>query len=279
MFVYGPPKTGLTDNARNFRSKFMMDVHRILGIKNQATTTYHPQTDGQSESFNRTILEGICKYVGDHYRDRDLLSDALTFAYNSHVSTSTGFAPFELVLSRPPEPLSFAKDEISPKRSATEAKVAWLKKLQEVTEATRGRLVKANQRTKENFDRRLRNRRKNINRGDCVYLHLEKENAAEGHRHKLAPKAKGPFELWGEMKRWWSFSAIRSAKRSRLIDWSSIMGHEIKADGSIEFEVKWALSRSTTFEPVAHLPYTQIARYCARVFIPLPPNIDEARAG
>lgn len=72
VYVYGPPKTILTDNARKFRSKFMMDVHKQFGVKTQATSTYHPQTNGQAERYNRTLLEGRRKYVGDHYGDWDL---------------------------------------------------------------------------------------------------------------------------------------------------------------------------------------------------------------
>jgi hypothetical protein len=45
-------------------------------------------------------------YVGEHQNDWDLYHEALTFAYNTQVHTSTGISPFELTLSRPPTPMA-----------------------------------------------------------------------------------------------------------------------------------------------------------------------------
>lgn len=67
------------------------------------TTTYHPQTNGQVENFNRTFLSALRKYIGDHPKDWDLFSDAVTFAYNTQIHRTTNMAPFELVLARAPK--------------------------------------------------------------------------------------------------------------------------------------------------------------------------------
>ena len=92
----------LSDNGTQFTARFFQNICRILGIRNVFTTTYHPQANGQVERFNRTLTSALRKYVGEHPKDWDLFSDAMTFAYNTQVHRTTNIAPFELVLARAP---------------------------------------------------------------------------------------------------------------------------------------------------------------------------------
>jgi transposase InsO family protein len=64
------------------------------------TTAYHPQTNGQCERFNRTILSALSHYTSDNQDNWDELSYTATYAYNMTVHSSTGYAPFELIISR-----------------------------------------------------------------------------------------------------------------------------------------------------------------------------------
>lgn len=156
VFVYGPPSSVLMDNAGNFRAKFMLEVHRRLGITSKATTTYHPQTNGQVERHNRTILAALRKYVGDHPSDWDEYTDALTYGYNSHVHSSTGFTPFELVLSRTPAPLSVEPQSKAAAKTPRETRMKWLEKVTQATKLARERIAAAQKRTKTNFDTHTR---------------------------------------------------------------------------------------------------------------------------
>ncbi|CDF40678.1 unnamed protein product [Chondrus crispus] len=89
VFIYGPPVKLLSDNGTQFTAKYFQNICRILGIRNVFTTKYHPQANGQVERFNRTILSAVRKYIGDHPKDWDLFSDAVTFAYNTKVHRTT----------------------------------------------------------------------------------------------------------------------------------------------------------------------------------------------
>ena len=73
-----------------------------MGVSNAFTSTYHPQTNGQTERFNRTLTAMLRCYVDDNPQDWDRYAPALTYAYNTAVHRSTGTTPFDLVLSRPP---------------------------------------------------------------------------------------------------------------------------------------------------------------------------------
>ncbi len=59
---------------------------------------YHPQTNGQVERFNRTILAGFRAFVADHPRYWHEYVSALAYAYNTQVSRMTGEQPFDLVM-------------------------------------------------------------------------------------------------------------------------------------------------------------------------------------
>ena len=80
VFQYGPLTELISENGGCFTSKFFLNVCSILSIKNNFTTTYHPQANGQVERYNRTILATLRTYVADHPKDWDLYTDALTYA-------------------------------------------------------------------------------------------------------------------------------------------------------------------------------------------------------
>ena len=58
-FNYGFPAMLLSDNGSQFTAALFKTVCTELGIRQLFTTAYHPQTNGQVERFNRTILAGI----------------------------------------------------------------------------------------------------------------------------------------------------------------------------------------------------------------------------
>ena len=55
--------------------------------------------------------------------------------------------------------------------------------------------------------------------------------------------------------------------------------HHTNEDGTMEFKIRWIGSNERTWEPVSHLPYSAIARYCSKRNLPLPVNINDARNG
>ena len=56
VFKYGPPKTLISDNGKQFAAKLFQAVCSLLGIWNIFISTNHPQTNGQVERYNRAIL-------------------------------------------------------------------------------------------------------------------------------------------------------------------------------------------------------------------------------
>ena len=109
VFKYGPPKTLLSDNGKQFASRIFLNVCQLRGVTNAFTSAYHLQPNGQVKRYNRTILSMLRCYVEEHQNDWDRYASALAYEYNNHVHMSTGTTPFELILSRPPPPFSLHK--------------------------------------------------------------------------------------------------------------------------------------------------------------------------
>jgi hypothetical protein len=94
--LHGLPDTIVSDRDSKFTSKFWSEVHRILGTKLLMSTAFHPQMDGASERVNRSvgqILRTVIQPDQSNWVDQLPMTE---FAINSSVSSSMGFAPFEL---------------------------------------------------------------------------------------------------------------------------------------------------------------------------------------
>ncbi|MCO5577535.1 hypothetical protein L7F22_031366 [Adiantum nelumboides] len=86
------------------------------------SSAYNPQTDGQSEIANLTVLDLLKAYVTevDQRSQWEKYLPLVEYAYNNTVHTSTGKAPFEVIEGRSKSPLLlkvhgkiFAADEYS----------------------------------------------------------------------------------------------------------------------------------------------------------------------
>ena len=66
IFKCGPPKTLISNNGKQFAAKFFPAICSLLGLSNIFTSTYHPQTNGQVERYNRRILAMLRNYVNEH---------------------------------------------------------------------------------------------------------------------------------------------------------------------------------------------------------------------
>lgn len=105
-FNYCPPEKRVVENAGCFMSKFFQNVCRIMKIENTYSTKYHTETNWNVERSNRTIFPTLHAYVAGYHRDWDLYVDALKFAYNCQPRKFTCVAPFQRLLSKPPEPIT-----------------------------------------------------------------------------------------------------------------------------------------------------------------------------
>ena len=94
------PKKILSDQGRNFQADLLNAVWELLDVHKLRTTPYHPECDGETERFNRTLHPMLLALVKDDKDDWDQHLQQLAFAYNTAVHATTGYTPFELVYGR-----------------------------------------------------------------------------------------------------------------------------------------------------------------------------------
>ena len=94
--LHGLPDSIVSDRDTKFTSIFWREIHRILGTKLLMSTAFHPETDGASERVNRSIGQVLRTLIRPDQTDWVEKLAITEFAINSNISSSTGFAPFEL---------------------------------------------------------------------------------------------------------------------------------------------------------------------------------------
>jgi Chromo (CHRromatin Organisation MOdifier) domain len=99
---YGLPRKIISDQDPRFTSNFTTELCRILGVKQNISTAYHPQTDGQSEQTNQSLeqyLRMVC--ANDQHSWAEWLPLA-QYTRNSWPSSMTKKTPYELILGYTP---------------------------------------------------------------------------------------------------------------------------------------------------------------------------------
>ena len=97
---YGAPEQILTDQGTNFLSELVHQICQLFKIKQLRTTSYHPQTDGLVERFNRTLCDMLACYVNEDPESWDVFLPFVTFAFNTAEQASVKNNPFYLFYGR-----------------------------------------------------------------------------------------------------------------------------------------------------------------------------------
>ena len=63
---HGAPQMILTDHGKAFIGQMMEEVKKLLSITSLHTFSYHPQTNGLTERFNKTLAEMLSMFVSSH---------------------------------------------------------------------------------------------------------------------------------------------------------------------------------------------------------------------
>ena len=100
---HGVPQSIVSDRDARFTSLFWQDLSKRLGTKFRMSTTYHPQTDGQTERVNGVLEDILRHFVGPYQNDWDDLLAPVEFALNNSWHHSIRNTPFMLNYGQVPD--------------------------------------------------------------------------------------------------------------------------------------------------------------------------------
>jgi transposase InsO family protein len=189
--LYGEPKKIVSDRGTQFASEFWERLHETLDTQLRFSSTYHPQTDGQTKRVNQ-ILEDMLRACPLQYGrswDKSLLY--AEFSYKNSYLESLKMAPFEMLYGRRCQTLLFWSE-------AGEQKIFQPNILQEAKKQVR--MVRENLRVAQSRQKNYadhRRRELSFEIGDFVYL---KVSPMRGLCHfkvrgKFTPRFIRPFKI------------------------------------------------------------------------------------
>ena len=100
--LYGILKTIVSDRDKVFISSFWRQLFKIQGITLAMSSSYHPQTDGQSEVLNKTVEMYTRCFSFDNPKSWFKLLPWVQFWYNTSLHHSLKMSPFKALFGRDP---------------------------------------------------------------------------------------------------------------------------------------------------------------------------------
>ena len=186
--IHGIPKKITSDRGPQFAAQLMKDLCNAIGIKQNLSTAYHPQTDGQVEQSHQETETFLRHYINHLQEDwADWLSIA-EFQYNDKVHTATGHSPFFINYGRHP----WKGEPTIPKEGKTSIS-DFIKKFQTIrTDATTA-IGKSQEKMIQYYNLRKKPPI-NYKTGDKVWLEATNIQDARPSK-KLSAKRYGPFKI------------------------------------------------------------------------------------
>ena len=93
--LHGVPNSIVSDRDSRFTSKFWKSLQHTLGTKLKFSTSFHPQTNGQSERTIQTLEDMLRACALDFQGTWDKYLPLAEFSYNNNYQTTVGMAPYE----------------------------------------------------------------------------------------------------------------------------------------------------------------------------------------
>jgi hypothetical protein len=196
---HGLPKDIVSDRDPKFISKFWWALWKRMGSELKMSTSFRPQTDGQTERVNLVIQQFLRNYVAGDQQDWVDHLELAEFCYNNSEHYATKSTPFQMVTGKSPiVPMTWATQG-QPSSDASDAseEVPMVTQLDEerkrLWELAKANLEKAHKRYKDFADKSRREVKFQV--GDEVWLNIKNFRLPEVLSHKFLGPYASPFKV------------------------------------------------------------------------------------
>jgi hypothetical protein len=194
---HGCPKVLLSDQGTHFCNELVDSLCKLMTIKHRLSSAYHPQTNGLTERFNKTLCTTLAKYVSDYGDSWDTFLESALFAYRTTQNHTTKYTPFKLLYGQEaklPLDLQGTNQDVSEESHDQQLQrhIDFITDdFQQMRLQAQQNIGKAQQKQKQYHDKGIRPVEFNI--GDKVLLY---ESAKAGvHGNKFREKWTGPYYI------------------------------------------------------------------------------------
>ena len=189
--LHDVPSSIVFDRDPRFTSRFWESLYKALGTKLRLSSTYHPQTDGQTERTIQSLEDHLRACVLEQRGSWDSFLPLIEFTYNNSFLSSISMAPYEALYGRrcrtplcwvdPGESIALGPEVVQ----QTTEKVKLIKE----------RMRVAQSRQKSYYDKRRKDLEFVV--GDHVFLRVTPWTGVGRalKSRKLTPRLIGPFEI------------------------------------------------------------------------------------
>lgn len=190
--LYGFPNSIISDRDPIFTSQFWQVLFKLNGTSLRMSSSYHPQTDGQTEVINRGLQQYLRCFVHDCPRRWGSYLHWADWCYNTTIHSSTGLTPYQAVYGRPPPTIP----QYILGSSNLEAIDSDLATRDQILDLLKTNLIKTQTRMKKQAD----SHRKDVQfqEGELVYVKLQpyrQSSIAKRNSQKLSKRYYGPFPI------------------------------------------------------------------------------------
>jgi Integrase zinc binding domain/Integrase core domain len=181
---FGLPDEMISDRDPRFAAHAFQELLKLLNIKSNLTTAYHPQSDGATERVNQEIEAYLSIYCTSHPEDWLHSLSTLEFTHNNRRHTEQIHSPFELIQGDNPisVPITFSQTKFPTIEEKMKQMISDREEVLAVHELARTRIANWKQSKITPFKKNQK-------------VWLDTRNLKISHHKKIAPKQEEPFKI------------------------------------------------------------------------------------